>query len=414
MRVKLRPSRSKGKENKSDHSLFFFEEEDSDSTCTVSFTGNMLGVLSDMKQKNQKCLGLLLMGSAGLFLTLGNTLVQFVYDKNPTLHISSFEVLFVRSLIQLLFTLILMIYGKVHIYGNQKKNLIPLIEMGITEVCAIVFIYLALEKMPVGEVTVIQFTAPIFTVLFSFVFLRKGCGFVEAIFGAISFLGVVIIAKPDLLGFTHTQYDVHTNMHKTDHLEHANHNYVQGTMFSLLAAVSLSLFFILNKLNGMNVDVLLTIFYPSVFGVIIGPIIMAVEHKKFYMTEITGEYWGILIVVGFVSFIGLLFMGEALQLEDAGPAVLIRNCDVIYAFILQYLLMHHIPSKTALIGTVIVLACTSVIAINRVFQIEEKYRSKYCCKSCQSEIEDMNKDETRMMLSAKQEEDEDEEEIVLK
>ena len=414
MRVKLRPSRSKGKENKSDHSLFFFEEEDSDSTCTVSFTGNMLGVLSDMKQKNQKCLGLLLMGSAGLFLTLGNSLVQFVYDKNPTLHISSFEVLFVRSLIQLLFTLILMIYGKVHIYGNQKKNLIPLIEMGITEVCAIVFIYLALEKMPVGEVTVIQFTAPIFTVLFSFVFLRKGCGFVEAIFGAISFLGVVIIAKPDLLGFTHTQYDVHTNMHKTDHLEHANHNYVQGTMFSLLAAVSLSLFFILNKLNGMNVDVLLTIFYPSVFGVIIGPIIMAVEHKKFYMTEITGEYWGILIVVGFVSFIGLLFMGEALQLEDAGPAVLIRNCDVIYAFILQYLLMHHIPSKTALIGTLIVLACTSVIAINRVFQIEEKYRNKYCCKSCQSEIEDMNKDETRMMLSAKQEEDEDEEEIVLK
>jgi len=389
-----------------------FSGEDDVLSPKITFEGRMFDLLSGLKEKNQRLLGLLLMSGAGLFLTLGNCLVQYVYKKNEKIKISSYEILFVRSVIQAFFTVILMVYGKVHPYGGKKKNLITLFSMGVAEVVAIVFFYLGLERIPVGDATVIQFTAPVFTVLFSFAFLRKGCGWLDTIVGMVSFLGVVFIAKPELLSSPQTH--VHVHAHNVKDMFN-NHNYMEGALFALLTAVFLSLFFILNKVNGMKLDVTLTIFYPSLFGIIAAPVAMAISKDQFLLSEINTVHWTIIIVVGFVSFIGLLFMGQALQLEDAGPAVLIRNCDVIYAFILQYFLMNHSPSLAALVGTIIVLCCTTIIALNRFFKLEEKCCLRCGCKKCQDHYRDKHDEESQQfMLPKSDNEDDDEEEMVLK
>lgn len=396
---------------------------DLDSLPSITFEDKMVSFLSNIvvgnSAKNQRTLGLMLMAAAGVFLTLGNSLVQYVYQKSHV-NLSSFQVLFVRSVIQAIFTLAFMIYGKVHPYGERKKNVIALVAMGIAEVIAIVFVYLALEKMPVGDATVIQFTAPVFTVLFSFVFLRKGCGCFDAVCGLFSFVGVIFIAKPDLIIDTY-HHVIHVHQHNVmqkhgnttlskEEIQH-NHDYLIGGIYALLAAMCLSLFFILNKLNGMKLDVTLTIMYPSVFGIIVAPIAMLINKEKFIITQMEGEYWGLLIVVGFVSFIGLMFMAEALQLEDAGPAVLIRNCDVIYAYLLQYLLMHHPPTISAIIGTVIVLGFSSLMALNRVFNLQRKCCGDRfrCCESAENADEDGDEEETHFMLRKGYKDDNDDE-----
>jgi len=342
------------------------EEEDEDAT----------------QKTNPRVLGLGLMAGAGCFLTVGNVIVQYAHKKWAS-SISTFEILFIRSLIQLLFIIAFMVYGKVSVYGKSLRNLIVLSVMGIAEVAAIVFVYFALERIPVGDATVIQFTAPVFTVAFSFLCLRKGCGILDTVCGIISFGGVIVLARPTIL-FSHKSAKTHV----PSHIAHApskvaakpgDAKYLEGIGYAILAAVCLSLFFILNKMTGKKLDVTLTIFYPSVFGVIISPIFIAVTHKSWFVW--TPETWGLIIVVGFVSFVGLMFMAESLQLEDAGPAILVRNLDVVYAFLLQYALLKIKPDLMSFVGAGIVLAATSLIALNRtVFA-----RLDICRKSVKAE-----------------------------
>ena len=256
--------------------------------------------------------------------------------------------------------------------------------------------YFALERIPVGDATVIQFTAPVFTVAFSFLCLRKGCGILDTICGVISFGGVIVLARPTIL-FSHKEH----NAHSVSHIMHAKKNvvkpgdakYLEGIGYAIIAAVCLSLFFILNKMTGKKLDVTLTIFYPSAFGVLFSPIFIAVQHKSWFDWNM--EIWGLITVVGFVSFVGLMFMAESLQLEDAGPAILIRNLDVVYAFLLQYGLLKVKPDLMSLIGGGIVLAATSLIAINRTV-----FARMEACQNLGKKAED---DDTRFPLLIKDE-----------
>lgn len=239
-----------------------------------------------------------------------------------------------------------------------------------------------MERIPVGDATVIQFTAPVFTVAFSFLCLRKGCGVLDTVCGIISFGGVIVLARPTII-FSHQQ---HSN-HAISHIAHHGHKkvsakpgdakYLEGIGYALLAAVCLSLFFILNKMTGKKLDVTLTIFYPSFFGVLLSPIFIGVQQTSWFAWS--AESWGLICIVGFVSFVGLMFMAESLQLEDAGPAILVRNLDVVYAFLLQYALLNIKPDLMSFVGAGIVLAATSLIALNRtVFATLEmcKYSKK--------------------------------------
>lgn len=251
---------------------------------------------------------------------------------------------------------------------------------------AVIFVYLALERIPVGDATVIQFTAPVFTVAFSFLCLGKGCGILDTVCGIISFGGVIVLARPTIL-FSHKN----ANSHVPSHIAHAQSKvaakpgdakYLEGIGYAVLAALCLSLFFILNKMTGKKLDVTLTIFYPSIFGVIISPIFIAVKHTAWFAWA--PETWGLICVVGFVSFVGLMFMAESLQLEDAGPAILIRNLDVVYAFLLQYALLKIKPDLMSFVGAGIVLAATSLIALNRtVFA-----RLDFCRRLAKTDDED--------------------------
>ena len=85
------------------------------------------------KETNPRILGLGLMAGAGCFLTIGNVIVQYAHKKWGG-NVSTFEILFIRSLIQLVFIVAFIAYGKVSLYGKTLRNLIVLNVMGIAEV----------------------------------------------------------------------------------------------------------------------------------------------------------------------------------------------------------------------------------------------------------------------------------------
>lgn len=322
----------------------------------------------------QIIIALLMMTSAGFLLTLGNSLIQFV-ALHSIEKVSTGQVLLIRSLIQLLFAIIFMVCWKVHPYGGKKKNLVILILMGIVETAAIIFVYISLKYIPIGDSTVIQFTAPMFTIFFSYVILKYKVTWMEVTFGLLSFLGVVIIAKPQILegqqaSISMTQVSLGflsgTNMTLIeDRSEKMND--VLGTVFALIGAMCLALFYVLTKVVGGKFDITLTILYPSVVSILIAPLFMAIFQIQWLFLEITLWNWILLIYNGIICFVGLMLLAQSLNLDNPGAVTLIRNLDPIYAFIFQYLLLHQPPSLSTWVGAAIIFGCSSVIVLSRIF-----------------------------------------------
>lgn len=53
--------------------------------------------------------------------------------------------------------------------------------------------------------------------------------------------------------------------------------------------------------------------------------------------------WILVLTIAFMYFVGQTFLTLALQLEDAGPVALVRSCDVIFAYVWQYLFLNVVP-----------------------------------------------------------------------
>ena len=315
--------------------------------------------------------GLLLMCAAGFYITMSNCLVQFAF-KSTHATISPYVFLFYRSLIVFLLNGIFMLVGRVRPISNAKANGI-LGLMGIAGTGQILFVFLALERIPVGDATVIQFTAPVFTMTFSFLLLGVSCTLFDTLCGCVSFVGVVIMTKPSLFfGVSqdkNKEYPSNLNPDE-DSKKSDEQDYLIGVSFALLSSIFVSIFYVLNKISGQRLDLTLTIFYPSIIGIILAPIVTTLLGELLSI-QLNWANISVILLVGFLSFIHLLFVAEALQLEDAGPASLVRNADIVFAFILQYLFLGVQPEWTTLLGAGLIIIATTMIALRRITQTKK-------------------------------------------
>ncbi len=302
--------------------------------------------------------GLLLMAASGFYITMANCLVRFVYKTSHT-SISPYIFLFYRSIIIFAFNSVFMAAGRVHPFGKWR-NIFILSSMGVAGTGQILFVFLALERVPVGDATVIQFTAPVFTMALSFVLLGVSCSLFETVCGCISFIGVIIITKPGLFfsNMTKKNYPTNLNVDEQDHL--------LGIGFALLSAITAAIFYVLNKILGMKFDLTITVFYPSLSGIVVAPVV-ALALKEPMSIGWTWPSVTVIFLVGLLAFVHLLLLAESLQLEDAGPASLVRNADIVYAFIMQYLFLGVKPTWTTILGASLIITTTTLIAVKRIF-----------------------------------------------
>lgn len=85
----------------------------------------------------------------------------------------------------------------------------------------------------------------------------------------------------------------------------------------------------------------MTLFLGGCGFLISFPLFLAFEDFE----SIVPKRWEeVLLVAGLMSaFCSIAFINLALKNEDAGPVSLIRSCDVIFAFLFQYIFLSVIP-----------------------------------------------------------------------
>ena len=147
----------------------------------VSFFTNMPG----------RSLSVLLMILSGVFFVAMHSAAKYLADE---VHI--FEIVFLRcALVVVILSPFLFKEGKKSLFTKQPKNQIYRI---VTNSIAILLFFYGLSISPLSLATVLNFTAPIFTVIFAVIFLKEKLTTHRLISLLLGFIGVMCVLRPDL------------------------------------------------------------------------------------------------------------------------------------------------------------------------------------------------------------------------
>ena len=138
-----------------------------------------------------RSLSVLLMILSGFCFVAMHSAAKYLSDE---VHI--FEIVFLRcALVVVILSPFLFKEGKKSLFTKQPKNQIYRI---VTNSIAILLFFYGLSISPLSLATVLNFTAPIFTVIFAVTFLKEKLTTYRLISLVLGFIGVMCVLRPDL------------------------------------------------------------------------------------------------------------------------------------------------------------------------------------------------------------------------
>lgn len=198
---------------------------------------------------------------AGFYVTLANTLVQMVHKYSHT-PVSVLTIVFLRSLFTFVGAVPFMMISCTNPTPSPKAVANYLL-LGVTGVISTFFIFLALSKIPVGDVTIILFTSPVYTVILSTIFLKESCALSDIVCGLCSFTGVLIMTRPTLLFGEQDEDSRELCESITEESEHLHSErsseYLFGALYALCGSFYVAVFYVLNKVCEKHGDFIINV-----------------------------------------------------------------------------------------------------------------------------------------------------------
>lgn len=126
----------------------------------------------------------------------------------------------------------------------------------------------------------------------------------------------------------------------------------------LTAAVSMV---VLRYLRGVHVSMVTFTF--GVYGTLISVVSCSIIGR-FDMPS-TAEEIALVACLATTTFFAQVGITLAMRYEQAGAVAIIRSCDTIFAFILQFLVFGTLPDNYSLIGAALIFSCVIMIAFRK-------------------------------------------------
>ncbi|KAJ2335216.1 hypothetical protein GGH91_005525 [Coemansia sp. RSA 2671] len=192
--------------------------------------------------------------------------------------------------------------------------------------------------MTLGDATVVFFTGPVFSALFASWMLGEPYGLFDRVASVVCLLGVAMVVRPQgQMGW--------------------------GAVSALVGAMSGALAYCVVRKVGTGVHPMVHVVY---FGALsfVGSAVMMFLVQEPRMPVAMSE-WALMLALGGFAFVGQALLNRGLQLAPTGPATLMRNLDVVFAFILGITLFDEIPSWMAVLGALTIIACTVAMGLHK-------------------------------------------------
>ena len=211
---------------------------------------------------------------------------------------------------------------------------------GLAGLIGNVMFFLAFQRLPVADVTVISQAVPIFSCILAIIFLGETIGWRRWTAITIGFLGVIIAINPSV-------------------------NIAVASLYALGGTLMWSITIIFLRLLGSTEHPVKTVFYFMLVSVLITSI-----FQPFLWKEPSFEVILLFIGIGIAAFLTQLLMTYALQKAPASIVSPFNYTGIIWAIIFDYIIWNAHPMFATIFGGIII-----TISGIYIFKREAKIKS---------------------------------------
>ena len=211
---------------------------------------------------------------------------------------------------------------------------------GLAGLIGNVMFFLAFQRLPVADVTVISQAVPIFSCILAIIFLGETIGWRRWTAITIGFLGVIIAINPSV-------------------------NIAVASLYALGGTLMWSTTIIFLRLLGSTEHPVKTVFYFMLVSVLITSI-----FQPFLWKEPSFEVILLFIGIGIAAFLTQLLMTYALQKAPASIVSPFNYTGIVWAIIFDYVIWNANPMFATIFGGIII-----TISGIYIFKREAKIKS---------------------------------------
>ena len=268
--------------------------------------------------------------AAVVFFSLMSLLVKLGGDTMPPS-----QLVFARVSVTLVLSLIHLRAIGVSVRGVNHRLLAV---RGLAGTFALACFYYALTELPLGDVTAIQYTNPVWTAVIAAALLGEGVrrsDFVGAVFGV---AGVVLVARP-------------TALFDGDSLPT-----VPLVAACTASVVSAGAYTTVRALRKTDHPLVTVAWFPMVALPLVLPLAI-VEWKPPIPTE-----WLVLGGIGLSAQVAQVMMTEALHRMPAGRATAVGYLQIVVAFAIGLAFFDEVPTFWSIAGSSLIICATLITA----------------------------------------------------
>ncbi|KAJ2909544.1 hypothetical protein GGI21_001776 [Coemansia aciculifera] len=252
----------------------------------------------------------------------------------------SLEIVFARSVLQLFLGLLGCLYYGASPLGPPAQR--PwLVLRGAAGAFGLACFFYAVTVMSLASATVVFFTGPVFSALFASWMLGEAYGWFDRCASAVCLLAIILVVNPRAVEFDEAR----------------------GAVAALVGAMSGALAYCVVRKVGRAVHSMVHVVYFGVLSMAGSGVLMFLVQSPRW-PRVAREWW-LVVALGAFSFVGQVLLNRGLQLAPAGPATLMRNLDVVFAFVLGITLFGEIPRLASVLGAVLIVACTVAMGLHK-------------------------------------------------
>lgn len=253
-----------------------------------------------------------------------------------------FEVVLVRSLTLLAFTVPVLASEGINPFGNERRWLYAL--RGALGFGSVSLLYYAVVLLSMADANVIAFLAPIWAAALSPVLLHERPSAALVIALPVSLVGVVLVAQPSWL---------FGRVSETVSAAGIIVALVQS-MFSALAKMAV------RALNTTTESMAAIIFSMGAVSTALSSVALIATRSWAWPRTIGAV--ALLALNGLMGYGNQVTQTAALQRAKAAPAIAMSYLSVIWGLVADLVVFHAPPGKLSLLGAALICGCSFVVA----------------------------------------------------
>ncbi|EIW52928.1 drug/metabolite transporter [Trametes versicolor FP-101664 SS1] len=316
--------------------------------------------------------GLLLIALSQAFTSLMGVFVKKLNAIEP--RVPPAEVIWIRMVMTWAVCIVYMSASGVPspILGPKEIRLL-LAMRGLAGFVGLFGTYYALQYLSLSDTTVLSFLTPMCTAVTGALFLKEDLTGKQALASAFSFVGVVLIARPDFLFGRHSADGLDNEAASGRIVTPGQRLGAVGV--ALLGVVGLTTAYTTIRAIGKRAHPMHNLAAFALVCIVTAPVAMVVTRTPAVVPDNLGSIL-MVIAVSACGFAAQMTMTTGLQRETAGRGTMAIYVQVIFAMAFERIFFNTLPNWLSLLGTVIILSSAVYVVVS--FNTGERVLILFC------------------------------------